>query len=256
MSKSEPGCGFAGWSGHDDDDADLYFPRSRRRSTTTSAASPPPSAFPPTASSGRNSIASAPPQDRPQDNNPWGGYERSILRGISSAVPTTRPARRRSRSDGAIAGPAGNQLLQQSPPRGVVQQSPSASDLASVTSDRNSIRFQHVDNGEDWSDSSNESVNSNNHDLEVMDLRTGRSYPREVARMDAASIISISSNLSVDSETASRMYQVATAGDDGSDMPGHWEAMQAYPADATFTLHEGVGSVHEIENPLGESERA
>jgi hypothetical protein len=75
--------------------------------------------------------------------------------------------------------------------------------------------------------------------------------------MDAASIISISSNLSVDSETASRMYQVATAGDDGSDMPGHWEAMQAYPADATFTLlHEGVGSVHEIENPLGESEQA
>ena len=137
-----------------------------------------------------------------------------------------------------------------------MQQSPSASDLASVTSDRNSIRFQHVDNGEDWSDSSNESVNSNNHDLEVMDLRTGRSYPREVARMDAASIISISSNLSVDSETASRMYQVATAGDDGSDMPGHWEAMQAYPADATFTLHEGVGSVHETENPLGESEQA
>lgn len=176
---------------------------------------------------------------------------------------------------------------------------------ASVTSDcqirRNSLRFRHNTNDEaDWFDGSGSgsedddgSNGSGPMSMEVMDLRP--SSHSAVHRMEVSSLVSLSSNMSIDSDLASGLFNVASgtttrrARSNGGhydpalgrsaaevsdalrgDLPGHWER-----AGSGYTSHHSHGGSgasisggasfggqsltsmsQAFENPLGESEQA
>ena len=166
--------------------------------------------------------------------------------------------------------------------------------IASVTS-RNSLRFDIVDSDADeedddvWDTADNPDGDNSLTNMEVMDLRPS-SRSDDVQRMlETSSLVSFSSNISIDSELASGLFQVASNTERDrvhlkteqgisevgealkGDLPRHWEAVGAgYAAggnglDVSTTggdeemgqqRRPSIMSTLTMDNPLGESEQA